>query len=343
MKKKILSAVCALVLVFSSAAALPEGFAKTGSAITASAETYGDYEYTVLDDGTVKIGAYIGSDEEVTIPSTIDGKKVTSIGEWAFSDCTSLASVTIPNSVTSIGARAFSNCTSLTSVTIPDSVTSIEDYVFCDCTSLTSINIPNSVKSIGDWAFYGCDSIKTMTVTANSEDIAYNTFSNNGKPVISPENIIIEDGVESIDGYAFMNENLKSITIPKSVTSIGERAFGYHIEYDCSQYDYSYAYNYFYNEKFTVYGYRNTVAETYAELNGFNSVPLDEELKKGDLNGNGKIDASDLLQVKSHIKKVKPLEGDDFDCADVDGNGAINAADLLKMKAHMKGVTLLWK
>ena len=68
-----------------------------------------------------------------------------------------------------------------------------------------------------------------------------------------------------------------------------------------------------------------------------------EELKKGDLNGNGKIDASDLLQVKSHIKKVKPLEGDDFTCADVDGNGAINAADLLKMKAHMKGVTPIWQ
>ena len=69
---------------------------------------------------------------------------------------------------------------------------------------------------------------------------------------------------------------------------------------------------------------------------------ISKNRKKGDINNNGKIDASDLLQVKSHIKKVKPLEGDDFTCADVDGNGVINAADLLKMKAHMKGVTLLW-
>jgi hypothetical protein len=323
MKKKILSAVCALVLVFGSAAALPEGYFKTDKAITANAETefkeYGDYTYSEIDENTVEITGYTGSDTKITIPSVIDGKKVTSIGESAFWYCTSLTSINIPNSVKSIG-----------------------DWAFYSCDSLTSITIPNSVKSIGEGAFDSCDSIKTMTVTANSEDIAYNTFSNNGEPVISPENIIIEDGVESIDGYAFMNENLKSITIPKSVTSIGERAFGYHIEYDSSQYDYSYAYNYFYNEKFTVYGYRNTVAETYAELNGFNFVPLDEEQKKGDLNGNGKIDASDLLQVKSHIKKVKPLEGDDFTCADVDGNGVINAADLLKMKAHMKGVTLLW-
>jgi Ca2+-binding EF-hand superfamily protein len=65
--------------------------------------------------------------------------------------------------------------------------------------------------------------------------------------------------------------------------------------------------------------------------------------KKGDLNDNGKIDASDLLQVKSHIKKVQLLEGDDFKAADVDGNGTINASDLLKMKAHMKGVTPIWE
>lgn len=65
--------------------------------------------------------------------------------------------------------------------------------------------------------------------------------------------------------------------------------------------------------------------------------------KKGDINNNGKIDASDLLQVKSHIKRVKLLEGDDFTTADIDGNGSINAADLLRMKAHMKGVTLIWE
>lgn len=64
---------------------------------------------------------------------------------------------------------------------------------------------------------------------------------------------------------------------------------------------------------------------------------------KGDINNNGKIDASDLLQVKSHIKRVKLLEGDDFTTADIDGNGSINAADLPRMKAHMKGVTLIWE
>ena len=286
MKKKILSAVCALVLVFSSAAALPVGFAKTNLAITASAETFGDYEYSVLDDGTVEISKYIGSDEEVTIPSTIDGKKVTSIGDFAFCYCESLESVTIPNSVTSIGACAFHSCESLTSVTIPDSVTSIGYGAFSDCTSLTSVTIPDSVTSIGEWAFSDCTS-------------------------------------------------LESVTIPDSVTSIGDDALGFYWDEE--------AIDYLKVDGFTVYGYKNTAAETYAKDNDFKFVELKEDArKKGDLNGNGKIDASDLLQVKSHIKKVKPLEGDDFKAADVDGNGAINAADLLKMKAHMKGVSDLW-
>ena len=86
---------------------------------------------------------------------TFDGN-VTSIGDWAFADCTSLTNITIPNSVTSIGDYAFANCTSLTSITIPSSVTSIGDQAFIYCKSLTSITIPNNVTSIGDYAFIHC-------------------------------------------------------------------------------------------------------------------------------------------------------------------------------------------
>ena len=97
---------------------------------------------------------------EVVIPSsiTVEGQEypVASIGKSAFSDCSSLTSITIPNSVTSIGDYAFYSCSGLTSVTIPNSVTSIGISAFMYCSGLTSVTIPNSVTSIGNDIFYGC-------------------------------------------------------------------------------------------------------------------------------------------------------------------------------------------
>ena len=105
----------------------------------------------------VMITEYKGSDSNVVIP-------VTTIGEYAFSNCTSLTSVTIPDSVTSIDNSAFTNCISLTSVTIPDSVTSIGNGAFQDCYNLTSITIPDNVTSIGSDAFGYCVSLTSVTI-----------------------------------------------------------------------------------------------------------------------------------------------------------------------------------
>ena len=109
MVKIVISSALALGMVFGAAAYLPEGFSAQ-SAVTARAEdtlTYGDYQYTVLDDGTVEISKYTGEDTEVSIPAEIDGKMVTRIGYDAFDECTSLKSITIPKSVKSIGSFAF--------------------------------------------------------------------------------------------------------------------------------------------------------------------------------------------------------------------------------------------
>ena len=113
---------------------------------------------TYLDNSSNKNrDAYQGT---IVIPSSFDyggaTYRVTSIGSYAFSDCSGLTSITIPNSVTSIGAGAFYWCTDLTSITIPDSVTSIGNNAFSGCSGLTSITIPNSVTSIGNDAFDGC-------------------------------------------------------------------------------------------------------------------------------------------------------------------------------------------
>ena len=147
---------------------------------------------------------------------------VTSIGDSAFSDCSSLTSITIPDGVTSIGYSAFSSCSRLTSITIPDGVTSIGSYVFSRCSSLTSITIPDGVTSIGNDAFSGCSSLTSITIPDGVTSIGYSTFS----VCSSLTSITIPDGVTSIGYSAFSYcDSLTSITIPDSVTSINSNAF----------------------------------------------------------------------------------------------------------------------
>ncbi len=105
-----------------------------------------------------------------------DDESVTSIGNYAFSDCDSLTSVTIPDSVMSIGNSAFFGCDSLTSVTIPDSVTSIGYGAFSGCTSLTSVAIPDSVTSIRGSAFFDCSSLTSVTIPDSVTSIRDDAF-----------------------------------------------------------------------------------------------------------------------------------------------------------------------
>jgi hypothetical protein len=181
--------------------------------------------YTLINNGTAySVSAGTARSGDVIIPASYDGKPVTSIDQWAFSDCTSLTSITIPSSVTSIGQQAFSGCTSLESITIPESVTAIGYYTFRWCTSLTSITIPAGVTSIGAVAFSGCTSLTSVTFAPNSklETIGEGAF----RECTSLTSITIPAGVTSIGNEAFNScTSLTSVTIPTGVTSIGAVAF----------------------------------------------------------------------------------------------------------------------
>ena len=164
----------------------------------------GGIYYDIGENNTVSVvqlydGGYSGN---VNIPNQVSHNgitySVTSIGNYAFYECSGLTSVTIPNSVTSIGFKAFYCCYGLTSVTIPNSVTSIGDGAFIGC-GLTSVTISNSVTSIGLYTFYGCYGLTSVTIPNN---------------------------VTSICGCAFLEcRGLTSVTIPNSVTSIDSNAF----------------------------------------------------------------------------------------------------------------------
>ena len=137
---------------------------------------------------------------------------------------TGLVSVEIGSCVTTIGNKAFSGCTSLTSITIPDSVTSVDGYAFYGCSGLTSVTIPDSVTTVGSRVFSGCTSLLSVTIGSGVTSIGLGVFDG----CTSLTSVTIPDSVTYIGNYAFSNcRSLSSITIPDSVTTIGEYAFFY--------------------------------------------------------------------------------------------------------------------
>ena len=168
------------------------------------------YTYTILTDDTVKITKYKGTDESIVIPSEIDGKKVTVIGNSAF-----------------YGFKSLKN------IEIPDGITSIENYAFCQCWSITSLSVPESVTSIGTGAFRFCGDLKeiklpsNLTVLSNSlfgtdANLEYITFGDAEKT----DTVIIPETVQKMGNYVFMNcEKIKNIKLPSNLKSIGKTCF----------------------------------------------------------------------------------------------------------------------
>ena len=191
------------------------------SVIPANADQFGDFTYTATAT-EVTLSGYTGTGGVVTIPETINGLSVTSIGLDAFRNKTSLTSVTIPNSVTSIGIDAFYRCTGLTSLTIPNSVTSIGERAFEACRGLSTVTIGSGVTSIGYQAFSGCTGLTSITIPNSVTSIGNSTFYS----CTGLTSVTIGSGVTSIGNGAFYGcTGLTSATIGSGVTSIGNSAF----------------------------------------------------------------------------------------------------------------------
>lgn len=265
MCKKVLAGLLAITMVLGGSV-LPADLScgSDGAMISAGAETYGDYEYAVLEDGTAEITAYSGKDENLIVPDTIDGKTVTRIGGAAFDGHIGLISVKIPKSVTSIGSGVsdsgvgngiFGLCSKLESITVDEEneTYSSEDgalynkdkteLLCCPCAK-AQFAFPESVVKIGGGAFVNCEGLTDIVVPDRVSEIGISTFAGckNLESVQLPETIKeipsgmfyncgklkkvnVPDGITRIGDYAFTAcESLKDISIPDSVEYIGEQA-----------------------------------------------------------------------------------------------------------------------
>ena len=226
-------------LTISGTGAMPDyttiTISKTSYLITSPWYSY-RYSITalVINDGVTSIGRYAFMNCSYLTKVTFLNS-VKSIGNQAFYSCSSLTEVTIPNSVISLGDDAFGYCNNLTKITIPNSVTSIGERTFSRCSNLTGITIPNSVETIGNFAFYGCNGLRSIIIPNSVTSIGDRTFSECGSltsidvqesnTVYTSENGVLFNKAKTVlfrypEGKPDIN-----YVIPNSVTSIGSSAF----------------------------------------------------------------------------------------------------------------------
>ena len=234
MYKKILAAMAAMVLVVGAGAAAGSGIVSDSFSISASAATYNDYEYEVLSDGTVKITEYKGESGDIEIPSEIDGKKVTVIGEESFSpystnfDVRGEVSLVIPEGVTTIESGAF-RMIDFKKLVLPESLVTIGDFAFQECLIPDKLVIPSNVKTIGNSAFhytYGYDTLEmgdSVETIGPSAFSCYGLYSENGETL---KNVKLSKNLKEIGDYAFSKSNIERLDVSYGVTKIGKCAFG---------------------------------------------------------------------------------------------------------------------
>lgn len=334
--KRITAFVAAAIMVFGGAAYLPsqQGIS-IGAVISASAE--GDYDFTEgayqcanLDDGTVKIVKYTGADVTLTLPTTLGGKKVTEVGSFAFDFNKTLVTVTVPDGYVTFHDRAFFDCQVLETINMPSTLKKIDNSCFWGCEKLKKAIVPDSVDQFDGLVFSNCPSLIDVKLPSGLTEIPGYTFNN----CTSLNRFEIPAGVTSIQNMSFVGcTSLKSLTIPAGA-KIDSHAVGFYYKDN----DYKLI------DGFTMYVTPNSPAEEYAKKYGVNYKYTGSQQPeppatgvKGDVNGDGDVNVSDISKVAAHVKGIKSLSGDELDRADVNGDGVVQVNDISPIAAHVKG------
>ncbi len=309
-------------------------------------------ETLTIPEGVKSLGNYSFRNctalETVNLPSTVCGTGGSA--NHAFEGCTALRTVNFANGSTRIPGEMFRS-TGITEISFPDTVTDIEGMAFTDCADLTTVTLPSSLQRLGNSAFSGCpiteitipktltnagdfaqygpfsgcEQLKTVHFEAGSTQIAASLFSS----CTGLEKIVIPDTITTIGNYAFFGTSMTNVLIPITVTSIGTNAFGYERRNSDEVTV----------EGFTIYGFAGSAAQTYADANEIDFVPL----LIGDANGDSKINVLDVTAIQRHIAEIEPLTGAAIFNADANGDGEVTIADvtlLLQYLAEFDGIVL---
>jgi len=261
---------------------------------------YGDYEIKIwISSGSGSYGFGGGSDSTIFVGGALQtqrnmlmslfvGNNVSIIRSYAFYQCYSLTSISLPANVSSIGDYAFHYCYSLTSINIPANVSSIGASAFNQCYSLTSIVIPESVSYIWGSAFRNCYSLTSINIPANVSSIGASAF----RDCRSLTSIVIPANVSSIPSYAFYQcYSLTSISIPANVSSIGTDAFT-----DC----------------FSIlkYVFNRTTPPDLANINAFSNINNIAKIYVPDESIDDYKDATNWKNYADYIYPMSEMEGD---------------------------------
>ena len=257
--KKSLAVILTALLLISTVPITVSAAEATADSVGATSGTTGDCTWTLDDNGvltisgTGEIGNHAFSELsalDITVNQVVINYGVTEIGKYAFASL-DFSSVSIPNSVKTIGENAFLYCSNLSNVTIPGSVKSIEEYAFFRSPNITNVTISDGVLEIGDWSFAYCSSLSNISIPDSVDFIGNDAFYNTSWYSQKPNGLVyagkllykykgkmpantsveIEYGTKGIVYSAFDGcSGLTNISIPNTVTSIGERAF-----FNCSE------------------------------------------------------------------------------------------------------------
>lgn len=233
--------------------------------IAEEAQTHisGDFEYVLLDDGTIKLTRFTGWVMQLDVPGKLDGRTVTVIGEQLFINCFMLVEVRLPDSVTEIGEEAFCwcenlqrimlprnleyigidafyGCTKLAEITLPDSVKRIDKGAFAWCESLETINLPEGLTHIGEMAFETCRKLSSITLPNSLTEIETNPFgdctslkdvtvSPDHPTLVSRDGFLIDETNKRVVYYPCVSSvaTLYHMSIPDGIAEIGRYAFAW--------------------------------------------------------------------------------------------------------------------